>query len=215
MQPAKATMADLEQMGAESPSPELLCRTLAQILRVRRNEVALLRLEKNCLRFVFPTELRAAGALPLSGPAVAARTASARSSLLSNSFARVRHASLFETVKLGAAEADEPPHLDGEAKVAAHGAGEGDLRGKISVRAGDGEKVKALLKGNPDLVFSKDTNGWTPLHFAADRGDKDLVELLLANKADVNAKAAYSGELVHRFRWKWSSVGESDAGLRT
>ena len=26
---------------------------------------------------------------------------------------------------------------------------------------------------------------------------------------------AYSGELVHRFRWKWSSVGESDAGLRT
>lgn len=108
MQPAKATMADLEQMGAESPSPELLCLTLAQILRVRRNEVALLRLEKNCLRFVFPTELRAAGALPLSGPAVAARTASARSSLLSNSFARVRHASLFETVKLGGVEADEP-----------------------------------------------------------------------------------------------------------
>lgn len=108
MQPAKATMADLEQMGAESPSPELLCLTLAQILRVRRNEVALLRLEKNCLRFVFPTELRAAGALPLSGPAVAARTASARSSLLSNSFARVRDASLFETVKLGGVEADEP-----------------------------------------------------------------------------------------------------------
>lgn len=108
VQPAKATMADLEQMGAESPSPELLCLTLAQILRVRRNEVALLRLEKNCLRFVFPTELRAAGALPLSGPAVAARTASARSSLLSNSFARVRHASLFETVKLGASRRMNP-----------------------------------------------------------------------------------------------------------
>jgi len=28
-------------------------------------------------------------------------------------------------------------------------------------------------------------------------------------------RIAYSGELVHRFRWKWSSVGESDAGLRT
>ena len=26
---------------------------------------------------------------------------------------------------------------------------------------------------------------------------------------------AYSGELVHRFRWNWSNVGESDAGLRT
>ena len=32
---------------------------------------------------------------------------------------------------------------------------------------GDLEKVKALLKANPDLVNSKDTNGMTPLHFAA------------------------------------------------
>ena len=83
------------------------------------------------------------------------------------------------------------------------------------------EKVKALLKGNPDLVFSKDTNGMTPLHLAAMRaartwrnccwpakprsmprtrpavrlctaaanaGHKDVAELLLANKAEVNAK---------------------------
>ena len=55
-------------------------------------------------------------------------------------------------------------------------------------RAGDLEKVKALLKDNPDLVFSKDTNGWTPLHMAAYEGHKDVAELLLANKAEVNAK---------------------------
>ena len=86
----------------------MFCLKLAQILRVRRNEVALLRVEKNCLRFVFPTELRAAGVLPLSGTAVAARTASTRSPQLSNSFARVKHVSLFESVKLGGVEADEP-----------------------------------------------------------------------------------------------------------
>jgi hypothetical protein len=107
-QPAKITIAELQRMGSESASPEMLCLTLARILRVNRNEVALLRVEKGCLRFVFPPELREAGFLPMSGSAVAARTASTKSPLLSNSFARVRHVSLFETVKLGGADAEEP-----------------------------------------------------------------------------------------------------------
>jgi hypothetical protein len=107
-QPAKATLTDLERMGGESTTPDAFCLKLAEILHVRRNEVALLRVDKNCLRFIFPSELRAAGAVPLTGPAVAARTASGKSSWLSNSFARVRHASLFETVKLGTLESDEP-----------------------------------------------------------------------------------------------------------
>ncbi len=97
-------MEDLERMLPESPSAERVCLKLAQILGVHRNEVALLRLEKNSLRFVFPPELRAAGALPLSGSAVAARTAASRTPLLSNSFARVRHVRLFESVKLAAVE---------------------------------------------------------------------------------------------------------------
>ena len=57
-----------------------------------------------------------------------------------------------------------------------------------AARNGDLEKVKALLKANPDLVFSKDTHGSTPLHCAALQGHKDVAELLLANKAEVNAK---------------------------
>jgi len=61
---------------------------------------------------------------------------------------------------------------------------------EISDAAADGDlgKVKALLKPNPDLVFSKDYNGMTPLHYAATEGHKDVVELLLASKSDVNAK---------------------------
>jgi len=102
----KACLSDLDKMVSESPSSERVCLKLAQILRVRRGEVALLRLEKGSLRFIFPPELRSAGVLPLTGSAVAARTAATRSPLLSNTFMRVKHASLFEAVKLGA-EADE------------------------------------------------------------------------------------------------------------
>ncbi len=104
---AKASLGDLESMLAESPSSDKVCSKLAQILRVRRSEVALLRLEKGSLRFIFPPELRSAGVLPLSGSAVAARTAATRTSLLSNTFMRVKHVSLFEAVKLGAAAQEE------------------------------------------------------------------------------------------------------------
>jgi len=104
---AKATINELENMLSESPNSDRVCLKLAQILRVRRGEVALLRLEKGSLRFVFPPELRAAGVLPLTGSAVAARTASTRTPLLSNTFMRVKHVSLFEAVRLTGGEEDD------------------------------------------------------------------------------------------------------------
>jgi hypothetical protein len=102
----KGGVSELESMLSESPSSDRVCLKLAQILGVRRSEVALLRLEKGSLRFIFPPELRSAGVLPLSGSAVAARTAATRTPLLSNAFMRVKHVSLFEAVKLGAEEED-------------------------------------------------------------------------------------------------------------
>ena len=57
-----------------------------------------------------------------------------------------------------------------------------------AAKDGDLEKVKALLKTNPDLVTSKDTDDRTPLHFAAHEDHKAVAELLLENKANVNAK---------------------------
>src|SRR6266853_2176702 len=106
---AKLSVGELESMLSQSPSSDRVCLKLAHILRVRRSEVALLRLEKGSLRFVFPPELRSAGVLPLTGSAVAARTAATRTPLLSNAFMRVKHVSLFEAVKLGA-EAEDRSH---------------------------------------------------------------------------------------------------------
>ncbi len=57
-----------------------------------------------------------------------------------------------------------------------------------AAKSGDLERVKALLKQNPALILSRDNNGATPLHMAALNGNKDIVELLLAYKADANAK---------------------------
>ena len=104
---AKTEMGELEAMISASPKSDTVCLKLARILSVHRSEIALLRLEKGSLRFIFPVELRSAGVLPLTGSAVAARTAATRTPLLSNTFMRVRHASLFEAVKLSKGEDEQ------------------------------------------------------------------------------------------------------------
>jgi GAF domain-containing protein len=81
---------------------------LAKIFRVQYTEVALLRLEGGLLRFIFPDHLRTSGAIPLSSKAVAAHTALSKKAEIFNNFARVKHASIFETIKPDANESDEP-----------------------------------------------------------------------------------------------------------
>jgi ankyrin repeat protein len=53
---------------------------------------------------------------------------------------------------------------------------------------GNMEKLTELLKVNPDLPVTKNTDGLTPLHWAAIGGRKDVAEWLLANNAMVNEK---------------------------
>jgi ankyrin repeat protein len=67
-----------------------------------------------------------------------------------------------------------------------------------AARDGDLERVRALLKSDPDLVSSKDKEyGATPLHWAAGKGHEDVAELLFASKADVNSKDKHGGTPLH------------------
>jgi hypothetical protein len=67
-----------------------------------------------------------------------------------------------------------------------------------AARSGDLAKVKSLVKEQPDLVSSRDElYGQTPLHVAAFNDHKDVAEFLLANKADVNAKAKNGSTPLH------------------
>ena len=65
-----------------------------------------------------------------------------------------------------------------------------------------------LIKENPDLVFSEDANGCTTLFLAAIYNHKDVAELLLANKADVECQEqgwtdtfAFGGAHGHGKNW--------------
>jgi hypothetical protein len=102
--PADLTKLERLLQQAPVPTPDRVCAEIARILRVQHTEVALLRMEKEVLKFLFPSELRAAGSIPLSSSAVAARTAVTKTSVLSNTFVKVKHVSLFETVRLGLGE---------------------------------------------------------------------------------------------------------------
>ena len=93
--------AQIEHKLSISATPELACAELSKIFRVQPAEIALMRVEKDVLNFLFPVELKAAGFIPLSSSkAVAARTATTRKVELFNNFVIVQHANVFETIKL-------------------------------------------------------------------------------------------------------------------
>jgi hypothetical protein len=79
---------------------------LAKVFRVQYAEVALLKLEGGLLKFIFPEHLRTTGAIPISSKAVAAHTALSKKAEIFNNFARVKHASIFETIKPAGVEDD-------------------------------------------------------------------------------------------------------------
>jgi ankyrin repeat protein len=57
-----------------------------------------------------------------------------------------------------------------------------------AVRAGDAEKAKALLQGDPKLAEARTEDGSTALHLAALEGQAAIAQLLLAGGAQVNAR---------------------------
>jgi len=103
-------MREIEQLAgvdAADSTPESICAAVAKIFHVRETEVALLELGGSLLNFLYPAELKTAGAIPLSSSAVAARTARTKQAELFNDFTEVKHFSIFELVKLGDTGLDE------------------------------------------------------------------------------------------------------------
>src|SRR5205807_6614584 len=92
-------------------TPLDVCMVLAKVFHVQYTEVALLRLENGLLRFIFPEHLRTTGAIPISSKAVAAHTALSKKAEIFNNFAKVKHASIFETIKPNGDDTEEhvPP----------------------------------------------------------------------------------------------------------
>jgi hypothetical protein len=85
-------------------TPAGICQAIAKIFEVKTTEVGLLVVDGDFLRFLFPVELQAAGVIPLSSSAVAARSASLKQAVLFNRFPHVPHHTVFEHIKLSDAK---------------------------------------------------------------------------------------------------------------
>ncbi|XP_034236689.1 ankyrin repeat domain-containing protein 49-like [Thrips palmi] len=70
-------------------------------------------------------------------------------------------------------------------------------KGKIDV-------IKLLLQENPELVSSRDQDGYTPLHRASYSNHPEVVKLLLQQGADVNARTCDGWTPLHS-ACKWNN----------
>ena len=77
---------------------------------------------------------------------------------------------------------------------------------------GDAERVTDLLQARPELVDAKTKRGRTPLHFAAERAHKAVVELLLANEADPNVTDEFGATPLHDAAFARRIAARSSAG---
>jgi ankyrin repeat protein len=74
-----------------------------------------------------------------------------------------------------------------------------------AAESGEIERVRGLVDAEPDLVRARDIEGATALHHAAFHGHRDIVALLCARGADMNARdarfdATPSGWAIHYLR---------------
>ena len=96
--------------------------------------------------------------------------------------------------------ATEGNHKDVINLLGGHG-GKGGAMPKVDIfeaaGTGNAEAVRELLEKHPGLVSKKSRTGDTPLHVAAMNGRTEVVKLLLAGKADVNARNDYGVTPLH------------------
>lgn len=105
---AMASDRSVEFVLGQAKTADKFCSALAKMFGVRPKEVALMRLEHGLLKFLFPEQLKTAGSIPVtSSSSVAAHTASSKKTEMFNAFTKVKHARVFETVKLSSPEDED------------------------------------------------------------------------------------------------------------
>lgn len=93
---------ECEKDGLTAANGNRIAAEICKIYSLHEDEVAILRLERNQLRFIYPAKLENVGSIPLNtSNSVAARTASSKRAEVINNFAQTKHASVFESVELG------------------------------------------------------------------------------------------------------------------
>ena len=95
-----AQLADQCQAAGLSPENAAnIAHELSRAFGVHDDEVALFKLEKAQLKFIYPPSLSNVGAIPLShATSLAARTANTKRPEIMNNFSQTKHASIFESV---------------------------------------------------------------------------------------------------------------------
>src|SRR4051812_12168139 len=94
---------ECEAEGLAAKNAEKIGAELAKTFNVQADEVAVLKVDKQSLIFAYPTKLGHVGSVPINASSsIAGRTATTKRAEIINNFAQTKHASVFESVDLGA-----------------------------------------------------------------------------------------------------------------
>ena len=100
--------AEIEAEGINTHNGAKIGTELAKTFNVHPDEVAVLKLVKGHLQFIYPEKLSQVGSIPINtSTSVAARTANTKRAEAINNFAQTKHASVFESVELGGKKAEQ------------------------------------------------------------------------------------------------------------
>jgi transcriptional regulator with GAF, ATPase, and Fis domain len=90
---------ECEAEGMSPNNAEKIAAEIAKTFSVQLDEVAIIRMVKSNLAFVYPTKLSNMGSIPINtSTSVAARTANTKRAEAINNFAQAKHASVFEAM---------------------------------------------------------------------------------------------------------------------
>src|SRR4051812_22648349 len=99
---------ECEAEGLTQHNSDRIAAELAKTFSLHADEVAILKMERGNLRFVYPSKLQQVGSIPLNtSSSVAARTANTKRAEAINNFAQTKHASVFESVGLDAKKSQD------------------------------------------------------------------------------------------------------------